>query len=324
MSGTSTLSTWWARRPPAVGVAVMATGILAIGLHRTGFTGLFRIALVLTAVAWLGLVVDIIVRAFVERGRWPAEAGSPTALAPVAASATLGTGLSVQGRQTAAEALLALAAVWWAVLIVPEVRAWERPLPGSVFLGCVATQALSVLGASLSAVLGVAWLAHTAMVFFWLGLLGYLAGLWCFDPRELVRGAGDHWVAVGALAISALSGAELVAAAHSGMYLWANDDNHALRGMTVTVLFLALVGYGVLAVAEVLRPRTGYDPRRWATVFPLGMTATAVLAFGSVFKVSWLRGPGQVLLWIAVAAWCAVLVGAMSSAAGRFRSRAPR
>lgn len=302
----------------------MATGILAVGLHQTGSAGPFRIALILTAVAWLGLIVDIVVRAFVERDRWPAEAGSPTALAPVAATATLGTGLSLQGWQTPAEALLALATVWWAVLIVPEVRAWERPLPGAVFLGCVATQAVSALGAVLSAALGVAWLAHTAMVFFWLGLLGYLAGLWCFDPRELVRGAGDHWVAAGALAISALSGSRLVAAAHSGMYLWSDDDNHALRGMTLTVLFLALVGYCLLAVAELLRPRLGYDPRRWATVFPLGMTAAAVLSYGTVFRVSWLRVPGEVLLWIAVAAWFVVLVGAVPSVVGRLRSRAPR
>lgn len=324
MSGTSALRTWWAQRPPATGAAVMATGILAVGLRQTGHETLFRIALALTAVAWLGLVAEILVRALRERDRRRAAVGAPTALAPVAATATLGTGVSVLGRQQPAQALLALAAALWAGLILPVFRGWERPMSGAVFLGCVATEGIAVLGAVLAATLEVAWLAHTALVFFWFGLLFYLVGLRCFDRREVTAGAGDHWIAVGGLAISALAGSRLVAAARNGLYLWSEDDNGVMRASTIALLVLALVGYCVLAVAELLRPRLGHDVRRWTTVFPMGMTAVAALSFATVFGVPWLRGLGRVLLWIAVAAWCVVLVATASSALGSLRSRAPR
>ncbi|MEU6317072.1 tellurite resistance/C4-dicarboxylate transporter family protein [Streptomyces sp. NPDC047009] len=324
MSGTSELRTWWTQRPPATGAAVMATGILSVGLHLTGYGVLSRIALALTAAAWLGLVVDVGVRVLWERDRWAQQALTAAALASVAATATLGTGVSMQGGRPLAEALLALAFVLWVGLLLPVALRWERPMPGAVFLGCVATQGVAVLAALLGATVGTAWLVHTALVLFWLGLVFYLIGLRCFDLRQTATGAGDHWIAGGALAISALAGSRLVAAGHSGRYLWSNDDKNVLRAVTLALLVLALVFYCVLAAAELLRPRLRYDTRRWSTVFPLGMTAVASLSVAATRGVSWLRGLGEVLLWIAVAVWCVVLAGAVSSILGGLRSRAPR
>jgi tellurite resistance protein TehA-like permease len=96
---------------------------------------------------------------------------------------------------------------------------------------------------------------------------------------------------------------------------------------------LDLAWYAVLLVAEFVRPRLRYDVRRWATVFPLGMTAAATLSVSSALDVPWLDGLGEVLLWIAVAAWLAVAAGmiaatraAVTSAAALrdVRSTAPR
>ncbi|MED7822137.1 tellurite resistance/C4-dicarboxylate transporter family protein [Streptomyces chiangmaiensis] len=323
MSGTSALRTWWSQRPPATGAAVMATGILSVGLRLTGYQVLSRIALALTAAAWLGLVADVAVRVLRERERWVDAALPPTALTPVAATATLGTAVSALSGQSLAEALLALTALLWAGLVLGVVPRWTRRMPGTVFLGCVATEGIAVLGAVLAAAAGVAWLAHTALVFFWLGLVFYLVGLRCFDLRQVATGAGDHWIVGGGLAISAVAGARLVIASHR-MYLWNNDDSAALRGMTIALLALALLCYCVLAAAEVIRPRLGHDVRRWATVFPMGMTAVAALSVATAIGGSWLPDLGRVLLWIAVAAWCALLVAAVSSALGGVRSRAPR
>ena len=322
MSGTSALRTWWAHRPLATGAAVMATGVLAVGLHLTGYEVLFRVALALAGVAWLGLAADVALRLPRERERLAAEAGSPTALTVVPATTVLGTGLSALGARQLAEALLALAGVLWAGLFVPVVRHWERRMPGTVFLGSVAAEGIAVLGAALAAAVGVAWLAHTALAFFWFGLVFYLAGLRCFDLRQVLTGAGDHWIASGALAISALAGSRLITAAHGDLYLWNDDDNDVLRAVTGGLLVLACAC--VLAAAELLRPRLGYDVRRWSTVFPLGMTAVAALSVAASLGVPWLRGPGRVLLWITVAVWCTVLAGAVRSALGSVRSRAPR
>jgi tellurite resistance protein TehA-like permease len=326
-SGTTSLRAWWARRPPAAGAAVMATGIVSVGLHLTGHESLSRIALVLACAAWLGLAANFVTLLLRERATWLARAVTPGALTAVAATTVLGTRISQLGRQTPAAVLLALATVLWPGLIVLVVRHWGRRMPGAVFLGCVATQGLAVLGATLAAVTSTAWLAHAALVPFWLGLVLYAAALWRFDPWQVTRGAGDHWVAGGALAISALAGSKLLAAEGTGMYLWNRDDADALRTVTVVLLVLDLAWYAVLLVAEVVRPRLRYDVRRWSTVFPLGMTAAATLSVAAAVDVPWLEGPGQALLWIAVAAWLAVAAGAVLSARaefGQLRSTARR
>ncbi|MGW1216557.1 tellurite resistance/C4-dicarboxylate transporter family protein [Streptomyces sp. NPDC002499] len=313
MSGLSSLRAWWAQRPPAAGAVVMATGIVSVGWHLTGYEVLSRIALVVACVAWTALAADFVVRLLRDRARWWAEAATPAALTAVAATTVLGTRFVALGRRTLAEALLALAAVLWPVLLVDVVRHWKRRMPGGVFLGCVATQGLAVLGASLAAAGTTAWLAHAALVLFWLGLALYLVALPRFDLRQVVTGAGDHWIAGGALAISALAGSKLLAADSARLYLWNDDDRGVLRGVTVALLVLDLAWFAVLLVAEVLRPRLGYDVRRWSTVFPMGMTAAATLSVSAAVDVSWLRDPGEVLLWVSVAAWLVVAAGALRS-----------
>ncbi|MFJ9813906.1 tellurite resistance/C4-dicarboxylate transporter family protein [Streptomyces sp. NPDC101151] len=311
MPRISALRAWWVGRPPAAGAAVMATGIVSVGLHLTGAETVSLVFLWLACVAWLALAADFLVRLVTQRRRWVAEAKSPGALTAVAATAVLGTRFSALGRQTPAGALLALAVLLWPVLLFLVLRHWERRMPGAVFLCCVATQAPAVLAATLAAAETVAWLARAALVLFWLGLVLYCLALPRFDPRQVFEGAGDHWIAGGALAISALAGAKLLSADSARLYLWNDDDRGVLRNVTVALLVLDLVWYVVLLAAEVARPRLRYDLRRWATVFPLGMTGTATLAVAAALGVGWLKGPGQVLVWVSVAAWLAVAAGAV-------------
>ncbi|MFE9766985.1 tellurite resistance/C4-dicarboxylate transporter family protein [Streptomyces sp. NPDC005808] len=317
MPAISQLRAWWAGRPPAAGAAVMGTGIISLGLHLTGYETLSRAALALASVGWLALAADFAVRLVRDRSRWAAEASGLPALTAVAATTILGTRLSALGWQEAAEALLALSAALWPVLLLVVVRHWSRRMPGGVFPVCVAAQGLSVLGATLAAAVGADWLAHAALVLFWLGIVLYGVAFARFDIREVVTGAGDHWVAGGALAISALAGAELVAAHDVDAYLWNDDDNGVLRAVTTALLVLGLAWYCVLAGAELARPRLRYDVRRWATVFPLGMTAVAALAVSAALDVSWPDGLGEVLLWIAVAVWLVVTAGAVRSTTPR-------
>ncbi|EST31485.1 tellurite resistance/C4-dicarboxylate transporter family protein [Streptomyces roseochromogenus] len=314
MPGISGLRAWWADRPPAAGAAVMATGVLSVGLRLTGAEALSRVTLAMACVAWVALAADFVLRLFAERQRWVVEAGSPGALAAVAATTVLGTRISALGRQTLAEALLALAALLWPVLLPLVVRHWRRRMPGAVFLCCVAPQGLAVLAATLAAAESRAWLAHTALVLFWLGLVLYGFALAHFDVRQVLEGAGNQWIAGGALAISALAGAKLlVAGDDAGLYLWDDDDRGVLRAVTVALLVLDLAWYLVLLAAEAVRPRLGYDERRWSTVFPMGMTAAALSAATAV-GFPWLRWPGRVLLWAAVAVWLAVAAGAVRAA----------
>ncbi|MFF7971708.1 tellurite resistance/C4-dicarboxylate transporter family protein [Streptomyces sp. NPDC007905] len=310
MPGIPGLRAWWAERPPAAGSAVMATGIVSVALHLAGDETASLVFLWPACLAWVALAADFAVRLGWRRQRWLAEAESPGGLTAVAATAVLGTRFSALGRQTLAEALLALAVLLWPVLLFLVVRRWERRMPGAVFLCCVATQGLAVLAATLAAAEVAAWLAHAALVLFWLGLALYCLALPHFDRRRLSEGAGDHWIAGGALAISALAGAQLLSADSARLYLWNDDDRGVLRNVTVALLVLSLAWYVVLLVAEVARPRLRFDMQRWATVFPMGMTAAATLSVAAALEVGWLRDPGRVLAWVTVAAWLAVAAGA--------------
>ncbi|MFJ5261376.1 tellurite resistance/C4-dicarboxylate transporter family protein [Streptomyces sp. NPDC088387] len=314
MPGTPSPRAWWAQRPPAAGAAVMATGILSVGLHLTGYEVLSRILLAVAAVTWLALAADFVARLLRDRPRWMAEAGTPAALTAVAATTVLGTRLSALDRQLLAEALLAPAALLWPLLIASVVSHWRRSMPGGVFLSCVATQGLALLGATLAEAERSAWLAHAALVLFWLGLVLYALALTRFDFRQVWEGAGDHWVAGGALAISALAGSRLIVADSPALYLWNTDDRGVLRAVTAALLVLAVCWYVVLLAAEVARPRLRHDMRRWATVFPMGMTAAALLSAATALDASWIEGPGEALLWIAVAAWLGLAAGAAGAA----------
>ncbi|WP_445529374.1 tellurite resistance/C4-dicarboxylate transporter family protein [Streptomyces cyslabdanicus] len=318
MPGTSPFRAWLARRPPAAGAAVMATGIVSVALHLTGYEVVSRVLLVVACFAWLTLAADFVLRLLGDRSRWAEEAGTPGALTAVAATTVLGTRFSALGWQTLAEALLALAFVLWPGLLVLVVRNCRRPMPGAVFLSCVATEGLAVLAATLAKERAVAWPAYAALLLFWIGLALYVFALCCFDLRQLLEGHGDHWIAAGALAISALAGARLLTVGAS-MYLWDDDDSSVLRTATLALLVLDLCWYAVLVVAELVRPRPRYDVRRWSTVFPMGMTAAASMSVAAAAGVP-SRGLGEVLLWVAVAAWLAVAAGAVLDARTELRA----
>ncbi|MEU3282717.1 tellurite resistance/C4-dicarboxylate transporter family protein [Streptomyces antibioticus] len=318
------LRAWWAERPPAAGAAVMATGILSIALHLAGHEGLSRVMLALAGAGWVGLAADFVLRLVRERKRWLSEASTPGGLTAAAATTVLGTRLSTLGWPVPAEALLAVAAVLWPVLLLRVIRHWTRRMPGAVFLCCVATEGLAVQAATLAAEELTEWLAHAALVLFWLGLALYVLMLARFDPRQVTEGAGDQWVAGGALAISALAGTTLIAADSPQMYLWNVDDEHVLRTVTIALLVLALGWYAVLLVAEIVRPRPRFDVRRWATVFPMGMTAAALLSAVPALGIDWPERLGEVLLWVSVAVWLAVAVAAAVAARATIGAAGPR
>ncbi|WP_326745972.1 tellurite resistance/C4-dicarboxylate transporter family protein [Streptomyces sp. NBC_00121] len=301
------LASWWVELPPGAGTAVMATGIVSIGLHLVGQEALSWILLVLAAIAWLALAVDFARQLLRDRDRWKAEADTPAALTAVAATTILGTWLALQGWSGVAVAALVVAVLIWPVLLTSVVRHWRRHLPGAVFLVCVATQGLAVLSGTLVVSLPSGWLAWPTLGCFVLGLVFYALACLRFDLGQVRSGTGDQWVAGGTLAISALAGAKLLA-----VPAWRSTALHdALRPLMLAMLALSVCWYAVLGFAEVRWLRPHYDMGRWATVFPMGTTAVATLsvAVTDAAAVGWLRTPGQVLLWIAVAAWVLTLVG---------------
>ncbi|MFE5484662.1 tellurite resistance/C4-dicarboxylate transporter family protein [Streptomyces sp. NPDC056527] len=293
----------WRDLPPAAGAVVMATGILSVGFHLDGREALSRVLLCLAALVWLLLAWDFGARLLRSRRRWLADADTPPGLTAVAATTIIGVRIALLGWNAFAGVLLALAVLLWAVLLTAVLRHLRRHMPGSVFLICVATQALAVLAATLAPAEG-DWLAWAALVFSGLGLLLYADALARFDFGQILRGAGDQWVAGGALAISALAGSKLLESA-----VWSGSAYTALRTATLVLIALDLAWYVVLLCSELLSPRPQYDVRRWATVFPLGMTAVASLSTAAATGIAWLDTLGTVLLWVAALAWLLTLCG---------------
>jgi hypothetical protein len=296
---------------PAAGAAVMATGILSAGLRLAGHEGAALAALALAGVVWAVCAGVFAARLARGRERWRREAMTPAGLTGVAATCVLGTCLSLQGWQEAAALALALSAVLWPLLLVTVVRGWEQGLPGVVFLVCVATEGLAVGAGTLAVPFRLPWLCWAGLVLFVLGLALYGMALVRFDLREVRAGAGDHWIAGGALSISALAAAKLTAAADPrGPLGWAPWLHGTLRTATMVLLAASLLWFPLLVYAEVRWPRTRYDIRRWATVFPLGMTAVACLVVADAAGLPVLGDLGRVLLWVAVAAWLLTAAGA--------------
>lgn len=287
---------------PVWGAAVMATGIISVGLHLVGAEWPSRGLLAIGVALWAGLAAVFTTRLAADRTRWSADAVTPGALTAIAATCVLGTRISYLGRQGVAVAALVIGAVLWAVLLPIVVEHLRGAVPGAAYLVCVSTQSLVVLSATLAPVLPAPRFRWPATVLFVLGLLLYGLVLAHFDFKQLRIGAGDHWVAGGAMSISALAAAKLVAATHA---------HGVLRVVTLVVLAIALAWYVVLLFCEIRWPRPHFDARRWSTVFPLGMTSVACLASGAALKIPALTTLGKVLLWPAVAVWAVVALGSL-------------
>jgi tellurite resistance protein TehA-like permease len=275
----------------------------------------------LAIAVWLVLAVLIVRRFVLDRAGWLADARTPPALTAVAATSVLGNRFSMAGWQPVAWVLLGIAGAAWLVLMPIVLSRWHHPTVGGSFLVVVATQSLVVIGGAVALADGVDGLIPVLLVLLLVGLVGYLWVLGSFDWTQVIRGRGDHWVLAGALAISALASSRLVSL--TGPHGMLTGWHAALKVVDLVLVGLALAGYAVLAVAEAGWPRTEYHVTRWATVFPLGMTAAACMSSSGPTGVSWLHTLGQALLWPAVAVWVVVATGAVRNEPASLLSPAP-
>jgi Voltage-dependent anion channel len=259
----------------------MASGIVSLDLHDRGLQTASRVVLAVAVAAWLWA--------------W-ATADVTRTVAGVAATAALGSRVVPLGWRAVAWGLLALAAAIW-VGRLPEILGRERGRTGSVFLPAVATQSLAVLATSLGAP------AAAGVVLWVAGLALYARALPRFDRRELRAGAGEHWVAGGALAISTLACAELA---------------HRLPGLRVPAIVLwacALAWLVVLLAGELANPRWGGVPERWSTAFPVGMYAAMTFALARLHGLRWVEPYARDWSLAALVVWALVLSRAARAAA---------
>ena len=286
----------------------MGTGIVSTDLALAGWRDLSLALLWVTVAVWAVLVAGVAARLASDRRAVARDARTPMSLTTVAGTCVLGTRVSMENHHALAAALLAGAALAWAPLLAAVLRAWRRPVEGDGFLVVVATQGLAVLAAVLAPRLGIA-LGYVALAALVAGLGLYVFAVASFAVAELVRGRGDQWIAGGALAISTLAAAEISRALGSGV----------LRTLAVVLWAVAVAWLLVLVAGEARRPWTGFDARRWATVFPLGMYAAMSFALAEVSGHAWLAHAAKAWTPVASAVWLLV-----AAATVRLLARLPR
>lgn len=326
------------RLPPSVFSPVMATGIVCIAAWQQGqprlSQGLFGLAVLMLVVLWPVSAWRLL--------RHPARVASdvqdhhrgPGFFTTVAATAVVGSGfVVVLPLPKIAAVLLALAAAAWLVItyaiFAGLATARDKPalrngIDGSWLLAVVAMQSLAVLASLLSPSLAqperqqlnfialYAWLVG-GVVYTWLmTLLLYRLLFFRFEAKDLT---GPWWISMGAMAISALAGAQLVLGASGAPLL--ESLLPVLRGATLLFWGTGTWWLPLLVVLSVWRmlreglPR--YELSQWSAVFPLGMYSAATGKVGTAFGLAFLQPASTVFFWIALGVWIVCAAGWLSS-----------
>jgi len=301
--------------PTTVAAATMGAAIVSVALKLDGLATPSEIFLWLAIAGLAGLAAASARRAAAVRsGRWVREA--PAAPTLIAAPCVVSSRLAIGGAEVAAGALLlAIAAAWVAVLPAAGTR---RASSGSTFLLAVAAFATSATLSTLAIRWPAAALAGVALVPLAAGLGLYGTALRRFDPAELVRGRGDHWIAGGGAAIGTLALA--LAARGSDRLSVLAPIAPPLRVIAWGAWAMAILWLLALVFAEARWRRPWLDLRRWASVFPLGMYATACFVLGRVESARPLTLFASVWIWVAVCAWLAAATASASQLGARTRA----
>ena len=307
--------------PPATGAWVMGTAIVSIGLSLDGREVLSRVILAIAAAIWATLAALLPLRAARDRTRFRADVRTPGALTAPVATAVLGTRLTLLGWAWAGITTLIIAFALWVALLRPVLAGWKTPTVGTSLLLAVSAESLAVLGATLASQEHARWLLIAALVPFALGLILYLFVIRRFDFGQIAVGHGDHWITGGALGIAALAAARIAVAASALAVLGGGEG--ALKDIALGLWALTMLWLLVLLLAEARWPRLEYDPRRWSTVFPLGMYAACSFAVGVAAHAGAILSFARAWVWIGLASWVIVSVATIRRSADVLRGPRP-
>jgi tellurite resistance protein TehA-like permease len=324
---------WVATLDPGYFAAVMATGIVSLGLRLLGHLVLADIMLWVTGAAFVMLVLAYALRAARYPHRVVADLRAPSSAVAyftvVAGFDVLAVGLVGVGLWPVALALgLVAFAVWLMLtygLFSSIVLAGNRPplraITGVWLVWVVGTQSIAVVAASLAPRVPWSWapgvLSGTAILFWGVGVVLYFIfvviiflRLFLIEttPKEM---GPAYWILMGATAISVRAAAGILDVGQS-------DPTQLLREMRPFVVGLSMTMWSfgswfipLLVIFGLWRYFVrgyswGYEPKLWSVVFPLGMYAVASVTLGRAIGFGFLVDLATVWIWFAVAAWALV------------------
>jgi tellurite resistance protein TehA-like permease len=315
---------------------VMATGIVSNGFFLLGHSALSGVLLVVGLVAYPLLLGALALRAVLSPRRLWADLVDPrlvfTFFTLVAGTDVLGSALHLRGHDRVATALWLFALVAWVLLgyfsfaVLSFVNSEEGAgiVHGGWLIAIVGTESLAILGVQLAPRFGsLEDLTLVAVYALWgIGIVFYGIFITLFthrifflrlEPRDL---GPLFWVVMGAAAISTNAGSTLIAHPPDLPFLQAMrpfvDGTTLILWAWGTWWIPLLVILGIWRHV-VRRYPLRYDPAYWNIVFPLGMYSVATYRLSLAADYTPLQTLSRVMIWVALAAWLATMLGLAAS-----------
>lgn len=321
---------------PAYFSLVMATAVVSIASGFLGFSRIARVFFEINLAAYITIWGLQVGRLFRYPRRMRADLASHDRgagfLTVVAATALIGSEFHLRlGADSVAVAFWFFALGLWIILLnswfaaavmVDPKPTLDRGIDGSWFLLTVSTQSIAVLGTYVADQFRVPeQIIFVCLAFYMLGAMFYLwvIGLvllrWLFYPMERKDALSpNYWINSGAMAITTLAGARLIATTSPHVASLAHflTAFNLLFWATASwwIPFLILVNAWRLFVE---RFPVRYEPGYWSMVFPLGMYAACTWDYAQSAAIPFLKPIAHAMLFVAWAAWLLTTFGLLKA-----------
>lgn len=323
---------WLEGLPPRYFALVMATGILSFAFDKIGITRLSEALFVLTLLAWIFLVVLNIWRVIVFPKAVLTDLLNIRQVFAyftlVVATNIVGLLLNQHGQYQLAMACWAASFLAWSALLYLSFSVLTflthensvNVVHGDWLTSIIATQSLVLLGAQIAPQLGeyASYMLVEIHMLWMLGLVfyGIFVTLFCYRIFFLSFKPEDTspllWVIMGAAAVGTNAGTSLLASSTHMAFLLALQpfiDGVALMLWAWATWWIPMLIIFGIWKHGVRRYPLRYEPAQWSMVFPLGMYAVASFKLGLTADFAPLQWISSIMVWVAFAIWCLVMLG---------------